>query len=57
MIVEARAYLDSALVAAALEQNEAGSLFTYSDPRDTIIPFTELSEEELAPASGPSSPE
>ncbi|KAJ5151970.1 hypothetical protein N7492_010265 [Penicillium capsulatum] len=38
-IVEARAYLDSALVAAALQQNEIGALFTYVDPRDRILAF------------------
>ncbi|EXJ78124.1 hypothetical protein A1O3_09285 [Capronia epimyces CBS 606.96] len=51
IIVEARAYLDSALVATALIQNELGQ-FTYSDPRPDIIPWTSLTPQELERATG-----
>ena len=51
MIVEARAYLDSNLVASAIALNELG-LYTYSDPRDMITEYVTLAAEELVEASG-----
>lgn len=51
-IVEARAYLDSALVSAALQQNELGTLFTYSDPRSSFLPFSELPQSALDETTG-----
>jgi ketosteroid isomerase-like protein len=50
-IVEARAYLDSTLVTAAINLNEAG-LFKYSDLRPHITPFLTLSQAELVEAKG-----
>jgi hypothetical protein len=50
-IVEVRAYLDSALVAAAIVGNEIAE-FKYSDARDVILPSTTLSEEVLMGATG-----
>jgi len=51
-IVEARAYLDSALVAAAIIQNEVGGLYTYSDIRTENMPHSTPSEEQLKNATG-----
>lgn len=51
-IVEARAYLDSALVSEALQQNEIGTRFTYSDPRDTLLPFVGLPQKVLDGTTG-----
>ena len=50
-ILQARAYLDSNLVATAIVDNEVG-LFTYSDARKGIMPFVNLTPQELAAASG-----
>ena len=51
-IIEARAYLDSALVSTVLQENETGTLFTYSNPRDTILPFIDMPDYALEEASG-----
>ena len=51
-IVEARAYLDSALVSAALQQNEAGTLFTYKDAREHIVPYVTLPQKTLQGTTG-----
>lgn len=51
VIVEARAYLDSMLVNAAITLNEVG-LFAYSDLRNEITPWTTLPMTELVEASG-----
>ena len=46
-VVEARAYLDSALVSAALQENEAGTLFTYADARGEAVPFARPAADQV----------
>lgn len=52
MIVQARAYLDSALVSEAIQQNEIVTTFTFSDPRDEVVKYVDLPETVIAPATG-----
>ncbi|KAI1318473.1 hypothetical protein F5Y16DRAFT_391899 [Xylariaceae sp. FL0255] len=52
LMVEVRAYLDSALVSVALQENELGVLFTYNDERSTVVPFTDLNESLVNTSTG-----
>ncbi|KAK3167248.1 hypothetical protein OEA41_010374 [Lepraria neglecta] len=49
MMVQARAYPDSALVMAAIVVNEVG-LFTYDDVTGAVVPQVEFSPEYLVSA-------
>lgn len=40
------------LVSQALQQNELGILFTYNDPRNVLVPYTELPEAIALEATG-----
>lgn len=40
------------LVSQALQQNELGTLFTYNDPRNVLVPYVELSEAIALEATG-----
>ncbi|KAI1162885.1 hypothetical protein F5B18DRAFT_622565 [Nemania serpens] len=52
LMVEVRAYLDSALVSVALQENELGVMFTYNDGRNTVVPFTDLDQSILDTTTG-----